>query len=227
MTASITVLRRESLRFRRRVWQNARMAPGSALVTGLLTGFAIAMQIGAISLLLIETAVASGTGAAVAAGMGVATVDLAFGGVAALTGGAAGAALAQHETAIRVIAAVVLAAIAIHGAIGILRGRAAGRDAATPPARGHYARFVAMTAANPLTIASFAAVAAATAPKGALAAVAFVAGVGAGSAAWHLALALAASRARRWIAGRARDVVALGGRVVILGIAAHLALGGA
>ena len=96
---------------------------------------------------------------------------------------------------------------------------------AAPPARGHYARFVAMTAANPLTIASFAAVAAATAPRGAAAAIAVVAGVGLGSAAWHLVLALAAGQARRWIAGRARDAVAVGGRLVVLGIAAHLALG--
>jgi len=201
------------------------MDPSTALITGLLTGFAIAMQIGAISLLLIETAVAGGTAAAVAAGMGVATVDFAFGGVAAATGGAAGAALTRHEDVIRIVAAVVLAAIAIWGLIGVLRRRGAESDVTAPPARGHYARFVAMTAANPLTIASFAAVAAATAPGGALAAIAFVAGIGAGSAIWHLVLALGAGQARRWITGRARDAVALGGRVVVLGIAAHLALG--
>jgi threonine/homoserine/homoserine lactone efflux protein len=200
------------------------MDPSAALVTGLVTGLAIAMQIGAISLLLIETAVAGGTAAAVAAGMGVATVDLAFGGVAAVTGGAAGAALTRHEDAIRIVAAVVLAAIAIWGVIGVLRRRGAPEPAAAPPARGHYTRFVAMTAANPLTIASFAAVAAATAPTGAAAAIAFVAGIGAGSALWHLVLALGAGQARRWITGRARDAVALGGRVVVLAIAAHLAL---
>jgi threonine/homoserine/homoserine lactone efflux protein len=200
------------------------MDPGAALVTGLVTGLAIAMQIGAISLLLIETAVAGGTAAAVAAGMGVATVDLAFGGVAAVTGGAAGAALTRHEDAIRIVAAIVLAAIAIWGVIGVLRRRGAPEPAAAPPAHGHYTRFVAMTAANPLTIASFAAVAAATAPTGAAAAIAFVAGIGAGSALWHLVLALGAGQARRWITGRARDAVALGGRVVVLAIAAHLAL---
>jgi threonine/homoserine/homoserine lactone efflux protein len=202
------------------------MDPRTALLTGLLTGFAIAMQIGAISLLLIETAVAGGTAAAVAAGMGVATVDLAFGGVAAATGGAAGAALTRHEDAIRIVAAVVLAAIAIYGLIGVLRRRGSAVPAArATPAGGHYARFVAMTAANPLTIASFAAVAAATAPRGAGAAIAFVAGIGLGSAAWHLVLALGAGQARRWITGRARDAIALGGRVVVLGIAVHLALG--
>jgi threonine/homoserine/homoserine lactone efflux protein len=201
------------------------MDPSTALVTGLITGLAIAMQVGAISLLLIETAVAGGTAAAIAGGMGVATVDFAFGGVAAATGGTAGAALTRHEDAISIVAAVVLATIAVWGVIGVLRRRGAVDAVAAPPARGHYGRFVVMTAANPLTIASFAAVAAATAPGGAVAAIAFVAGIGAGSALWHLVLALGAGQARRWITGRARDAVALGGRVVVLGIAAHLALG--
>src|SRR3954452_5420426 len=99
------------------------MDPSAPLLTGLVTGLAIAMQIGAISLLLIETAVAGGTAAAVAAGMGVATVDLAFGGVATVTGGAAGAALTRHEDAIRIVAAVVLATIALWGGIGVLPRR--------------------------------------------------------------------------------------------------------
>src|SRR3954453_5637216 len=76
-----------------------------------------------ITLLLIEAAVASGTAAAVAAGMGVATVDLAFGAVAAATGGAAGAVLSQHGGLIRIAAAAVLAAIALYGIAGILRSR--------------------------------------------------------------------------------------------------------
>jgi threonine/homoserine/homoserine lactone efflux protein len=203
------------------------MDVGTALITGLATGFAIAIQVGAVSLLLIEAAVASGTGAAVAAGMGVATVDLAFGAVAAATGGAAGAALSQHEGLIRIAAAAVLAAIALYGIAGVLRARrrSAGTGAIAPrPARGHYRRFVALTAANPLTIASFAAVAAASAPDGLAAAVAFVAGVGAGSAGWHLVLALAAGHARRWIVPGARDALAVGGRVAVLAIAAHLAM---
>src|SRR3954449_209301 len=101
------------------------MGVSTALLTGLATGFAIAIQIGAVSLLLIEVAVASGTGAAVAAGMGVATVDFAFGAVAAATGGTAGALLSEHEGAIRLVAAAVLAAIAIHGLLTLRRSAGA------------------------------------------------------------------------------------------------------
>jgi hypothetical protein len=79
-----------------------------------------------------------------------------------------------------------------------------------------------MTAVNPLTIASFAAVAAALSLDGPAAAVAFVAGVGAASAAWHGALTLAAGHAGRWITPAISRGLAIGGRLVVLAIAVHL-----
>jgi threonine/homoserine/homoserine lactone efflux protein len=251
----------------------------AALLAGLVAGLAIAMQVGAVSLLLVEASIVAGPRAGVAAGMGVATADLAFAVVAAAAGGAAGAALASHETEIRVVAALVLAAIAVHGLWRLARSRSSGGEsdeaerprpgeavaadaartaatgraddprtaatgradhsrtaatgraddprAAAPPraaARAHFARFLAITAANPLTIASFAAVAASLSLHGAVAAAAFAAGVGLASAAWHLVLSLAAGHAGRWITLRVRHGLAIGGRVAVLGIAAHLAL---
>ena len=88
----------------------------------------------------------------------------------------------------------------------------------------HYARFLAITAANPLTIASFAAVAAALSLDGIGAAAAFAVGVGLASAGWHLVLTLAAGHAGRWITPRIRRGLAIGGRLAVLAIAAHLAL---
>jgi len=206
------------------------MDPSAALLAGLVAGLAIAVQVGAVSLLLIEASIASGPRAGVAAGMGVATADFTFAVVAAAAGGAAGAALAGHERAIRIVAGATLAAIAVHGLAGLARSRAAGgaaeSDAAEPPSgRGHYARFLAITAVNPLTIASFAAVAAALSLDGVLAAAAFAAGVGLASGAWHLALPLAAGHAGRWMTPRVRRGLAVGGRLAVLAIAAHLALG--
>src|SRR3954453_23506459 len=98
--------------------ENPRM---NALLAGLVAGLAIAMQVGAVSLLLIEAAVVAGPRAGVAAGMGVATADLLFAAVAAAAGGAVGAALARYETEIKVVAAVALAGIALHGLAGIWR----------------------------------------------------------------------------------------------------------
>jgi threonine/homoserine/homoserine lactone efflux protein len=218
------------------VAENAAMDPNAALLAGLVAGLAIAMQVGAVSLLLIEAAIASGPRAGVAAGMGVATADFAFAVVAAAAGGAAGAALSSHESEIKVVAALTLAAIAIHGLVKLRAERRAGdvevaggeaargmAGSADPPG-AHYARFLAITAANPLTIASFAAVAAALSLDGAGAAAAFAVGVGLASAGWHLVLTLAAGHAGRWVTPRIRRGLAIGGRLAVLAIAAHLAL---
>ena len=200
------------------------MDPTAALLAGLVAGLAIAMQVGAVSLLLIEASVVAGPRVGVAAGMGVATADLGYAAVAAGAGGAAGAALSSHESEIKVFAAIVLAAIAVHGLVR-LRTEPPAPVAAEGAAGSHYVRFLAITGANPLTIASFAAVAAALSLDGPGAAVAFAAGVGAASAAWHLALTLAAGHAGRWVTPRVRRALAIGGRLLVLAIAAHLALG--
>jgi threonine/homoserine/homoserine lactone efflux protein len=199
--------------------------PVAALIAGLAAGLVVAIQVGAVSLLLIETAVVAGPRVGFAAGMGVATADLGFALVAAAVGGAAGAALSSHETEIRLVAAVALGAIAAHGLIAAAR---AGRAQAELPAvrPGHsYARFLAITAANPLTIASFAAVAAALSLDGPLAAVAFAAGVGGGSAAWHAVLSLGAGHAGRVMTPRVRTALGIAGRIAVLAIAVRFALG--
>jgi threonine/homoserine/homoserine lactone efflux protein len=204
----------------------------TALLAGLGTGLVIAVQFGAVSLLLVEAAVVGGPRAGVAAGMGVATADLAFAAVAAAAGGTAAAALASHEAEIRIVAALVLATMAVHGLVALARGdknredgasEEDGRAAAARPTT-HYARFLAITAANPLTIVSFAAVATSLSLHGVVAATAFAAGVGAASAAWHLVLTLGAGHAGRRITPRVRRALAVGGRLAVLAIAAHLVL---
>ena len=85
--------------------QHRPMDPTAALLAGLVAGIAIAMQVGAVSLLLIEASVVAGPRVGVAAGMGVATADLGYAAVAAAAGGAAGAALSTHEGEIKIFAA--------------------------------------------------------------------------------------------------------------------------
>jgi threonine/homoserine/homoserine lactone efflux protein len=196
----------------------------AALLTGLGAGLAVAVQVGAVSLLVAETAMTGGPRAGVAAGMGVATADLGFAAVAAAAGGTASAVLTGHEDQIRLVAAVVLAAIALHG---LARLRSEPDALGSPPAAGTYRRFLAITAVNPLTIASFAAVAASLSLAGPGAVAAFAVGAGLASAAWHLALPLAAARAGAWMTPPRRRALAAAGRVAVLGLAAHLALSGA
>jgi threonine/homoserine/homoserine lactone efflux protein len=203
------------------------MDPTAALIAGMIAGLAVAMQVGAVSLLLVETAVVAGPRAGVAAGMGVATVDVGFAAIAAAAGGITGPALASHEGEIRAVGALMLAAIALHGLVTLAREREPAPAAATAGGapRAHYARFVAITAANPLTITSFAAVAAALTPDGPVSAAAFAAGVGVASAGWHLVLTVAAGHAGRWITPPIQRGLGISGRLVVLAIAAHLALG--
>jgi arginine exporter protein ArgO len=207
------------------------MNTSAALMAGLATGFAIAVQVGVVSLLVVETAALRGTRAGLAAGMGVASADLAFAAVAAAAGGAASEALAAHEAQIRLVAAACLAAIALHGLVALRRDGPPARGAADgQPGAGRggvYLRFVAVTAVNPLTIVSFAAVAGSLALDGVGASVAFAAGAGLGSGAWHLALPLAAANGRRWLTPTARRRLTIGGRLGVLALAAHLALAAA
>jgi threonine/homoserine/homoserine lactone efflux protein len=207
------------------------MEPTAALLAGLALGIVIAMQVGPVSLLVVETSVVAGRRAGVAAGMGVATADLTFAAAAAVTGGAAGAALAGRAHEIRLFGAALLAAIAVSGLVGALRAgaRAAGHADERAVAEGRttraqYARFLAITIANPLTIVSFGAAAGALSLDGVVAAGGFVVGVGAASAAWHAALGTAAGHAGRWLTPRGRLVLSVGGRVAVLALALNLAL---
>ena len=81
----------------------------------------------------------------------------------------------------------MLAAIALHGLVRALARPGAARAGRGRHRGSHYTRFLAITAANPLTIASFAAVAAALSADGA-SALAFVLGVGRRERRWHLVL---------------------------------------
>jgi threonine/homoserine/homoserine lactone efflux protein len=202
-----------------------RMDAPSALTAGLVAGLAIAAQVGAVSLLLVDTALVTGPRAAVAAGMGVATADFGFAVLAVLGGGAAGAALSGHEFEIRLIAAVTLAVIAIYGLVKSSGGETRA-VVATRSARAQYSRFLAITAVNPLTIASFAAVAASLSLHGLAPYAAFVAGVGAASAGWHAFLTLSAAHVGRWITPRVQRGLGIAGRVAILALAARLVLAG-
>jgi threonine/homoserine/homoserine lactone efflux protein len=196
-----------------------------ALLAGLAAGLAVASQVGPVTLLLVETAATGGRRAGAAAGLGVATADLAFAAAAAATGAAAGRVLAAHHGQIRLAGAVVLAAVAVHGMVALWRHRGEPARSLAPTTRAHYARFLSLTAVNPLTIVSFAAVAGALSLRDVSTGVAFALGVGAGSAGWHLALSLAAGGVGARLTARVRIALGVAGRVAILAMACALATG--
>lgn len=205
-----------------------------ALGTGLIVGMMIATQFGVVSALLLETAVRAGPRAGAAAGAGVASVDMAYATGAVIAGGAARAGLAAHQAEVKAVAAMVLALVGIHGLWSLTRHRSLDQpvQAATlgdvprpfgaPSAQ--YLRFVGLTAINPLTLVYFGSVTASLSLSGVAEGVAFVAGAGAASALWHLALSLAAGHAGRHVTPTIQRMVSFAGRLAVVVMAIRLAI---
>lgn len=208
------------------------MDAAAALGLGALVGLGVAMPLGAIGVLLLQTGVRRGFRVAAAGGLGVATVDLGYAVVAVLAGTAVAGALAGHERPVRLASALVLGAVAATGVARWWRAReraAAGPGGAGPDGGASSARtfagFVALTAINPLTVVYFAAVVAGladrlTSPAGR---VAFVVGIGAASAAWQVGLGGVGAALGARVGPRTRSALTLAGHGVVGVLAVALA----
>lgn len=128
-----------------------------AVAIGALAGYAVAMPVGAISLLILDTGIRRGLRPAIAAGLGTAIADLLYAAGAAAGGSALARLLEPVAGAVRVAAAGVLLAVA---AMLLRQARTAATERHERD-RGTTAtclRFLALTIVNPATAASFAAV---------------------------------------------------------------------
>jgi arginine exporter protein ArgO len=128
-----------------------------AAAVGALAGYAVAVPVGAISLLILDTGMRRGLRPALAAGLGTAIADLAYAAAAAIGGSALARALAPYAGAVRVAAAAVLVAVAVL----LLRQARRVTVERHEVDRGLPAtclRFLALTIVNPSTAASFAAI---------------------------------------------------------------------
>ncbi len=210
------------------------MGVTTALLAGIMAGFAVAVPLGPVGVLLVDRGVQRGLRTGLAAAAGVGTVDLAYGVVAVTSGTAVGATVATVERPATLVAAGLLAALGLHGLVTARRAVPVDRAVSRPddPAGDRstvrtFAAFVGLTALNPATVLTFAAIAVAagdtvTGPghRGA-----FVLGIGLASLAWQAGLAtLGAAVGRR---PRAGVLVAtrLVGSVVLLAFAVVLVAG--
>lgn len=211
----------------------------TALLAGAAAGLGIAIPVGAIAILIVETGLRRGFRLAAAAGAGAATVDGVYALVAAAFGAALAAVLAPWERSLRVLAVVVLVAIAVRGLLGL---RALSRSLAADGApirpdveaaeRGGsaartYGVFVAITLLNPVTVTYFAALILGLGSTGAGAAekAAFVAGAFLASLAWQTLLAAAGAFLHRRLSARLRAGVVLLGNAIILAFAIAIGAG--
>jgi threonine/homoserine/homoserine lactone efflux protein len=200
---------------------------------GLAIGFAVAFALGPIGLLVIRRTVDRGWAYGFLSGVGVATADALYAAVAAFGLTAVTGLLVGIDRALGIIGGIVLVLLALRSLASAIR-RTGG---ATAPIEGGrlaspvaaWASMVALTATNPATILSFAALFASigAGTGGTSGAMAVVLGVFTGSVAWWALLtgAVAGLRARltptvvRWLNIVSAGVIGVFGVVaIVLGV---------
>jgi putative LysE/RhtB family amino acid efflux pump len=175
----------------------------TALAVGFGLGFAVAAQVGPVTLLTVRSVIRGGFVVGLAMGLGVACIDAAY-----AAAGAAGAGAALELKPLRIafglLGAAVIGAIAVNTLWSAFRVRMGGETDAEVTTPGAALRTaLAATASNPLTIVSWAAIfaAASTAELASSAdtVALMVGGVLVGSFCWMTVLAAVLSVLRRRI----------------------------
>jgi threonine/homoserine/homoserine lactone efflux protein len=192
-----------------------------AFLIGVAAGYAIAIPVGPIAILILRVGVRQGLRAAAVAGAGTATADLIYATIAMLFGAAASGYLQPFLPATRIVAAVVLAAIAVRGMTQAAHLEE--REIKGPL----YLIFLVLTLLNPPTVVYFVSLAVAlpevSADAGSRAA--FVAGAVLASLSWQELLAFAASRLHGRLTAGIQRVTAIVSGVIILALALRIAVG--
>jgi len=193
-----------------------------AFLEGLIAGYGIAIPLGAVAILIINTSLDHGFRKGFAAGAGTATVDLVCAALAVFAGAAVVALIAPYSTPLQVASAIVLMAMGIYG---ILRCRGRSKESAVvqPKKEGDlaiYLKFVAITLLNPFTVAYFLALIIGKGPSWSFSladCLWFVAGVAFASLTWETLLAGLGALARRHLTPRFMTAsVLIGNAIVIL-----------
>ena len=127
----------------------------SAFLIGAAAGYAIAIPVGPIAVLIVRTGLRRGFGIAAAAGAGTATVDLVYAITAVVVGGAVTSALASVVAPMRLAAAAVLVYLAVRGLMRLGRTKSALDPGDDRSAIRTYLLFVGLTFLNPATVAYF------------------------------------------------------------------------
>ncbi len=200
------------------------MAP--SFLEGLVAGYGIAIPVGAVAMLIVNTALARGFAAGFMAGAGAATADLLYAALAAFAGVALSNALAPHAETTRLIGGSALVALGVWGIWRSLHAPPV-QDApvdARPPLRT-YLNFVGITLLNPMTIVYFSAfiLGRGTGMSGTpTAGAAFVFGAGLASLSWQTLLAGLGGLARKRVTPRFRALAVLAGNLLVCALGLRL-----
>ncbi|HEX2894514.1 MAG TPA: LysE family transporter [Marmoricola sp.] len=130
-----------------------------ALLSGLLTGYAIAVPVGAVAVMIVAVSARTSWRTGAAAGLGVASVDGAYATVAVVAGTAVARALEPISPALTAVSVAVLLVIAALTLLHAFRPERPDGRALRPwtPLRA-WLTFAAITSVNPATVLYFAAI---------------------------------------------------------------------
>lgn len=205
----------------------------AALVAGLLAGYGIAVPVGAVATYLVSLTARTSLRTGVCAALGVATADGLYALLATVGGSALAGALRPFTVPLRWASAVVLAVLAVWGAVTAVRHyraqRLATRSAPPPPGPGRaYLALLGITLLNPTTVVYFTALVLGTRTADTVPVTAqgvFVLAAFAASASWQVLLAGGGALLGRVLTGhRGRLVTALLSSAVILALAVRMAV---
>ncbi|HEX6128342.1 MAG TPA: LysE family transporter [Candidatus Limnocylindria bacterium] len=201
-----------------------------AVWAGLLAGYAIAIPMGPITILIVDIGLTRGFRPAAAAAAGAASADGIYATVAGLFGAALAAALGPVILPARLLGAGVLGVLGLRGLLLAMRrvGRSGiGRHLGQSGARRTYVLLLALTIANPMTFVYFSALTLglpATATAGAMERLAFAAAAFTASLSWQLLLAAVGSLLHGRLPPTAVAVTRAVGALIVLAFAARIAL---
>lgn len=200
----------------------------SILVEGLLAGYGIAIPVGAISILIVETTLRKGFTAGFVAGSGAATVDFFFAALAAGAGSVLATYLEPYVDTVHLASSILLVGLGIFGMQRSLRITASNES--TEPEVGYwklYVQFLLLTAVNPLTVIYFSAlILGGTLGNSStiLERTVFVLGAGFASFSWQSLLALIGATLRKGISSRVRLALILTGNLVVVALGLRILL---
>jgi len=194
------------------------------LLRTFVLGVMVAAPVGAMGVLCIQRTLARGWRAGIATGLGIATADALYAGLAAFGVAAVSSAFVAWQTPLRIAGGAVLVYL---GARSIMSAQGDDECVATAsPALsygGLYASAVGLTLTNPMTIMAFGAIfagAGLTAEPTATSAAIATVGVAAGSLTWWVALTAAVSLAKHGLGDRIVSGVTRASGLVIIAFGA-------
>jgi len=199
----------------------------NSFLQGLIAGYGIAIPLGAIGVLIVQTAMRRGFKLGFYAGAGAATADFLYAVLASVAGGMIGVILSNIQTPLRIASGSVLAVMGIWGIYGSVRHLRKhdqlkpNRTIVSTNGAAVYAQFVGMTILNPLTIVYFSALilGKTTSHPQTMATVGlFVIGAGLASFSWHSLIAAIGAIAHRTLPAVFQHILGILGGCIVMGL---------